>query len=252
MGTAWRVTLFYGRVGYQPKDSFPSTGSAGKQTLGRYFLHLEVFSRVVCHLVQIRIHCFGAGGKKPTSFNSGPGTFTLKFKRSDMKDRRPTPSEFSVSPDPTSIVWTASSPTIMVSRQYSQPPPKRQMNLDNPDVQTMLYGYMGYRQGRESLPSMAYFCCEVFFKRLGKGINHAGDKHKIRHKLINKVKNLASNKGGDQGRHSSAIDCPLTHVEIQLLEKVVEAMIIRGAMVAANPDQAIDFIDGGNILEMSP
>ena len=64
MGAAWCVTLFYGRVGYQPKDSFPSRGSAGKQTRGRYFLHPGIFSRVVCHIAQIRIHSIVESGKE--------------------------------------------------------------------------------------------------------------------------------------------------------------------------------------------
>ena len=36
----------------------------GNQTLCRYFFHLEVFSRVFCHLAQIQIHCFGTDGNK--------------------------------------------------------------------------------------------------------------------------------------------------------------------------------------------
>ena len=98
------------------------------------------------------------------SLKSGPGTFTFKFKRSEIIDRRPTTGVISVSPDPISFNFTVSRPTVTVSRQYPHPPSERRMNIDDPDVQTMLNRYMGYRQGRELLPSMAYFCCEVFTK----------------------------------------------------------------------------------------
>ena len=182
------------------------------------------------------------------SLKSGPGAFTLKFKRPEMIDRRPTPGVISISLDPISVDVTLSRPTVTVSRQYPQPPSERRMKIDNPDVQTMLNRYIGYRQGREPLPSMAYFCYEVFAKRLGKDAKHAAEKHKIAHKLIRRVSNLASNKGGDQARHQSAIEYPLTHLEVQFLETSVAAMIMRGAMVAADPNQPMDTIDGSNLL----
>ena len=106
------------------------------------------------------------------SLKSGPGTFALKFKRLEMIDRKPTPGVISVSASPISFSFAVSSPTVTVSRQYPQPPPARRMNIDNPDVQTMLHRYICYREGREFLPSMAYFCYEIFSKRFGKGAKH--------------------------------------------------------------------------------
>ena len=170
-----------------------------------------------------------------------------------MVDRRPTPGVLSVTLPPISFHFAISSPTVTVYRQYPQPPPERQMNIDNPDVQTMLHRYIGYRQGREPLPSMAYFCFEVFANRLGKNAKHAAERHKISHKLVKRVSNLASNKGGDQARHQSGICHPLVPREVQFLEKAVAVMIVRGAIVAADPNQSMETIDGGgNILEISP
>ena len=186
------------------------------------------------------------------SLKSGPGTFALKFKQAEMIDRKPTPGVISVSALPISVNVTISSPTVTVSRQYPQPPCERQMDIDNPDVQTMLHRYMGYRQGREYLPSMAYFCYEVFTKRFGKDTKHTAEKHGISHTLVKRVSNLASNKGGDQARHQSAICHPLTQPEVQFLEKAVATMIIRAAMVAADPNQPMDTIDSSNLLEISP
>ena len=186
------------------------------------------------------------------SLESGPGVFPLKFKQPEMIDRKSTPGAISVSPPPISFHFTISIPTVTVSRQYPQPPPERRMNIDNPDVQTMLHRYLGYRQGREGLPSMAYFCCDVFAKRLGKNVKHSAKKHKISHKLVKRVSSLASNKGGDQARHQSGICHPLTQPEVQFLEKAVAAMIVRAAIVAEDPDQPMDTIDGSNLLEISP
>ena len=186
------------------------------------------------------------------SLESGPGSFTLKFKRPEVIDRKPTPGVISVSALPISVNVTISSPTVTVSRQYPQPPSERRMNIDNPDVQTMLHRYIAYRQGREPLPSMAYFCYEVFAKRLGEDAKDSATKHKISHKLVKRVSNLASNKGGGQARHHSAICHPLTQPEVQFLEKAVVAMISRAAMVAADSNQPMDTIDGSNLLQISP
>ena len=186
------------------------------------------------------------------SLKSGPGTFALKFKQPENIDRQPTPGVISVSPPPISFHFTISSPTVTVSRQYPKPPPERQMNIDNPDVQTMLHRYLGYRQGHEPLSSMAYFCYEVFAKRLGKDSKDAAKNHKISHKLVKRVSNLASNKGGDQARHQSGICHPLTQPEVQFLQNAVTAMIVRAAIVAADPNQPMDTIDGSNLLDISP
>ena len=186
------------------------------------------------------------------SLTSGPDTFTLKFKGSEIIDRKPTPGVISVSADPVSFNFTTSIPTVTVGRDYPQPPRERRMDIDNPDVQTMLHRYMAYCQGREPLPSMAYFCYDVFACRLGKNAKHTAEKHKVSYKLVKKIRTLASIKGGDQGRHGSAIDHPLTELEVQFLRKAVTAMIIRAALVAADPNQPIDTIDSSNLLEVSP
>ena len=186
------------------------------------------------------------------SLESGPGTFTLKFNRPEIIDRKPTLGVISVSALPISFSFTTSSPTVTVSRQYPQPPPECKMYIENPDVQTMLHRYIGYRQGREPLPSMVYFCYDVFANRLGKNAKHAAEKHRISYKLVKKVRNLASNKGGDQARHQSGICRPLSQAEVHFLQKAVAAMIVRAAIVAADPNQPMDIIDGNNLLDILP
>ena len=176
--TTFRLKLEDSEARFEPKEHYP-TWQQAQQAIQPFIQQWELRA----------------------SLESGPGTFTLKFKRPEMIDRKPTPGVVSLSALPISSNFAISSPTVTVSRQYPQPPPDRRMNIDDPDVQTMLHRYVGYRQGREYLPSMAYFCCEVFAKRLGKDAKHAAKKHKISHKLVKRVSNLASNKGGDcQGR----------------------------------------------------
>ena len=226
--TAFRLKLEDGEARFELKEHYP-TWQQAQQAIQPFIQQWE-----------LRV-----------SLESGPGTFTLKFKQPEMIECQPTPGVILLSPLPVSLAVTIGMPIVTVSRQYPQPPYERRMNMDNPDVQSMLHRYMGYRQQREYLPSMSYFCYEVFTK-LGNDPNHAAQKHNLSHNLVKLVSNLASNKGGDQARHQSAICHPLTQPEVQFLEKAVAAMIIRAAMVAADPNQPMDTIDCSNLLEISP
>ena len=183
---------------------------------------------------------------------TGPGQFALRFYHSEIEDRHPTLGVIALSAQPVRVNVTVSMPTVTVSRQYPQPPSEAAMDIHDSDVATMLYRYLLYREGGDRLASMAYFCCEVFTKRLSNGPKDAAEKHKISHSLIKKVKNLASTKGGAQGRHASAIDCPLTQCEERLLEKAVVSMIVRAAKAAADRNQPMEFIDLSNLPDVSP
>ncbi|MCY4579482.1 MAG: hypothetical protein OXD31_10605 [Chloroflexi bacterium] len=186
------------------------------------------------------------------SLELGPNTFALRFMRPVIVDRRPEQGVITASASPIRLNIALSSPSVTVFRQYPNPPPERLMQLDNPDVQSMLNRFIGYRQGREPLPSMAYFCFEVFTRRLATNAKHAADKHRMSHKLVKRVSNLASNKGGDLARHHSGICQPLTQQETRFIEKAVVTMIVRAAIVAAEPDQPLEIIHGNNLLETSP
>ncbi len=184
------------------------------------------------------------------TLKSGPGTFSLWFDHPKMIDRDPTPGIISIS-----FHVSSGSPEVRMSvtvcKPYPQPPSDVPMDIRDPDVQTIFNRFQGYRQGHEPLPSMAYFCCEVFTKRLSNGIKDAADRHKISRNLIDKVNNLSANKGGDQARHASAIADLLTPCETQFLEKAVVAIVIRAAKVAADPNQPMEKITVGNLRTVS-
>ena len=187
-----------------------------------------------------------------TSLAYGPGNFALRFKRPEMIDRDPEPGVISVSADAVHFNVAISTARVTVSRQYPQPPVERRMKMDCPEVQTMLNRYMGYRQGREPLASMAYFCCDVFTKRLGDEPKDSAKKHNISQNLVDRVRTLASRKGGDQARKQDGVSDPLTQNDVKFLENAVTAMILRAAIVAADPDQSMEKIGCGNLLEISP
>ena len=187
-----------------------------------------------------------------TSLAYGPGNFALRFKRPEMIDRDPEPGVISVSADAAHFNVAISTPSVTVSRQYPRPPVERRMKMDCPEVQIMRNRYMDYRQGREPLASTAYFCFDVFTKLLGGDLKDSAEKHKISRNLVERVRTLASRKGGDQARKGDGIGDPLTQKEAQFLERAVAAMILRAAIVAADPDQSMELIDSGNLLEISP
>ena len=187
-----------------------------------------------------------------TSLAYGLGKFALRFKRPEMIDRDPEPGVISVSADAVHFNVAVSTARVTVSRQYPRPPVERRMNLNCPEVQTMLNRYIGYRQGREKLLSMAYFCSDMFVYRLGDGLKDSAKKHQISRNLVERVRTLASEKGGDQARKQDGINDPLIQEEVQFLEKAVTAMILRAAIVAADPDQPMELIHSGNLLEISP
>ena len=169
-----------------------------------------------------------------------------------MIDRDPEPGSISLVADGLHFNFAISTARVTVSRQYPRPPVERCMKMDCPEVQTMLNRYIGYRQGREKLLSMAYFCSDMFVYRLGDGLKDSAKKHKISRNLVERVRTLASKKGGDQARKQDGINDPLIQEEAQFLEKAVTAMILRAAVVAADPDQSTELIHSGNLLEISP
>lgn len=182
----------------------------------------------------------------------GPGQFALRFEKPEVIDRRPDPGAVTASPNPVNLSFTLSKPTVTVTRPYPQPPSEGRINLYDPDVKVMHFRYLLYRQGGDLLASTAYFCCDVFTKRLSRDFTDAASKHKISHNLIKKVHSLSSNKGGNQGRHAHGVDHPLTRDEEIFLENSVVAMIIRAAKVAADPNQHMDEINVGNLRHISP
>ena len=182
----------------------------------------------------------------------GPGQFALRLEKPEITDRQPTQGVFVGIPSPIRFNFRVSKAAGIVSRPYPQPPSEAPMDVRDPDVDVMRYRYLLYRQERDLLASMAYFCLDVFTKRLSHDFADAANKHKISHNLIIKVHDLSSNKGGAQGRHAHGIVQTLTSDERRILDKAVVAMIIRAAKVAADPNQHMLEINLGNLLEISP
>ena len=183
------------------------------------------------------------------SLASRQGAFTLRFVRPVIIDRNPTPGAVAISAHASSGVPVIRA-TVRMSKQYPLPPSEAKMDIHNVYVQRMLARYNDYRDGQR-LTVVAQICCEEF-EKLRHELKGDADRLQISNNVLNKVRNLANNKGGQQGRHASALKHPLTQHESRFLEKAVIAMIIRAAKVTADSNQPMDRINVGNLLEISP
>ena len=131
----------------------------------------------------------------------GPNYFKLKFDHAQVEDQNPTPGVVELRGQPLRIGVRLSKPTLKVSPPCYPPPPSG-LKL-TPDVQTMYDRYMGYRQGREPLPGMAFFCWTVLQFSAGRrkgGSKEVGEKYRIDREVLNKIARLSSERGGQQAR----------------------------------------------------
>ena len=94
----------------------------------------------------------------------GPNAFKLCFARSDIEDRNPTPGIRDVRLRGS---VRAGRPRVRihatVSPQTYPKPPSTGLKR-SPDVDSMYDRYTGYRENREPLTSMAYFCLTVLLE----------------------------------------------------------------------------------------
>ena len=209
----FRVTITHKEVRFELKDHHATEESA-RRVVDQY----------------IRLWEFSAG------IANGPGTFTLKFKKAEIVDRKPTPGVI----EPTAVGWhfTAGSCVITISRP-DYPPTPSGIEL-SPNVQTMYDRLMNYRAEKEPLPSVANFCLTV----LEHEASHLGQREKesrrqaaariysIDFAVLDKIGNLTANKGGPTAaRKADGVHHNLTDREIRFLEKAVQKIILRAAQI---------------------
>ena len=174
----------------------------------------------------------------------GPNCFKLKFDRAEIMDRKPTPTPGVVNISGTirSGVPTLSARATIMLRSY--PPPPSGITI-TPDVQTMWDRYMSYRQDREPLPSMAYFCLDTL-----KGPEEeraAAHKYQISSNVLKEIRRLSSTRGGQQARKEIGRHQDLTDQERYFLEEATKAMIYRAAEKAHSPDSDLPKITLSNL-----
>ena len=181
----------------------------------------------------------------------GPNAFTLRFDRPEIVDRNPTTGVVRVSANPVRFNVALSQPEVTVSLGSYPSPPSPGL-ARNPDVESMFIRYMGYRDGKEPLTSMAYFCLTVLessaVKKKGETARKAAARqYCIANGVMNNVGTLCDKKGGRGARKAKGVHLELTQGEKRFLEDAVKAMIRRAAEVEHDPHASHNLIGLGDL-----
>ncbi|MCY4243099.1 MAG: hypothetical protein OXD36_15325 [Rhodobacter sp.] len=168
------------------------------------------------------------------ALQNGPNEFTLVFAGAEIKDREPTPGiKYG------SARFVSGTPSFNIAGRvlkaaYPQPPSRR---LEfSPDIDSMHHRYLGYRAGREPLPSMAYFCLTMLQYMAGGNLSAAAKEFGISHNALTKANKLSGGAGGGAARKADGIHRPYGPDDKRFLDAAIRSMIIRAAEVAHSPD----------------
>ena len=207
----FRVRIEEGHARFMMKDDHPTVDSALK-VVNSYISNWEL----------------------DASLTSKPNDFKLKFAWPEIVDRNPTPGEHRVSAGPAFWKFTTSVATVTVGRPYPKPPVGVSLKR-NDDVLVMLGRYEDLCNGRDKLPSVAQFCLTMLEKLAGSRPK-AAKKFAIGEKVLNKVGELADEKGGPaMARKAKGLDEEFTPGETRFLECAVKVFIRRVAEEAQTP-----------------
>ena len=131
-----------------------------------------------------------------------------------------------------------------VLAEYPALPSGPAIEPDDPDASFMLSRLDLYRQRREPLADVAYLCLTVLEDAAPKIAGGKGGKQKlaanyyqIQRKVLKRVGELSSTKGGSVARKAEGRSDPFTKEETHFLEAAVTAFIRRAAEKAADPSR---------------
>ena len=181
---------------------------------------------------------FIRGWELDAALARGPGVFKLRFDKSDIVDRNPTPGVIRVRVNPIGVAVSLSQPHATVSPRDFPKPPSTGLT-PSPDVESMFFRYAGYREGREPLATMAYFCLDVLLATTGKRkgrLKAAAKRYRVSQRVLNRLSDLTSKKGGAGSRKAEGVYRDFTPEERQFVEAAVTTIIRRAAEVAHDPD----------------
>ena len=168
-----------------------------------------------------------------TSLTYGPEYIHFEFDRSDIIDRNPpAPGEDQIiqvtAVESIGFVGTVA---VQVTRSDYPPPPKA--FKASSDVDTMWSRYQSYKQGREPLLSMAYFCLTVLEGSTGLTNGARGEaarRYNIDRPILDQLGELTSTRGGEGDArkfNAAATRTPLNPKETNWIEEALKLLIRR-------------------------
>ena len=181
-----------------------------------------------------------------TELEMGRGEMRFKFEDSQVIDRDPPP------PGSPKIVRVSGTVNITSNvsgilhikrRKYPDPPT---VFTVTPDVETLWQRYNNFLDGKEPLPSMAYFCLTVVQNKAG-GRKPAAKLFLIQETILSKLGDLTSNKGDAETARKAPKEGSipaLSEKEKKWIEAVVKILIRRtGELVNIQSSQLITMTD---------
>jgi hypothetical protein len=167
-----------------------------------------------------------------TALDRGPAEFELAFLDAVVEDRKPTPGVVTL--EAGFNVLTGGSISTVVGRAYPQPPTNVKMNAD---VEAMALRYSRYREGKDTLAGMAYFCLTVLEEAAGNR-SAISSKFGIASSVVTRLGQLTGEKGGAEARKGRGRSREFTAGERSWIEQTTNRLIRRAAEVAYDPTAA--------------
>lgn len=129
---------------------------------------------------------------------------------------------------------------VVITRRNYPPPPKAFGVC--PDVETLWGRYEGYLDGKEPLPSMAYFCLTMIEENHGHGKRGAAARSiNVDSEVLNTLGRLTSTKGDDTAARKApkrGKSQPLSGTERTWIEAVAKTLICRVGECAGCDDSS--------------
>lgn len=180
-----------------------------------------------------------------TDLEQGPGEFELVFLDAVVEDRKPTPGVVHLKG--MAIACAIGSVSAMVGRgAYPQPPTDVAMNAD---VESMARRYSLYREGKNTLADMAYFCLTIVDSAAGNR-PAVPSKFGIASFVMSKLAHLTGEGGGADARKGKGRSHEFTADERNWIDQATKRLIRRVAEVAHDPAAAASQITLGDLPKL--
>jgi len=168
-----------------------------------------------------------------TGLQQNPGDLRFIYASADIIDLEP--DEFdgvtsNLNVTLSDVVLVSEAVTIQIGRgEYPSLPPDFAIS---PDLEVLYQRYKAFRENRESLTSMAYFCLTVLEHRFTRGRKRkeAANLYKIEDKILDMIGQLSSRKGAvsDARKYpESGSFSPMSSQERTWLDAAIKRLILR-------------------------
>ena len=165
--------------------------------------------------------------------SKGPGCFRFESDGADIIDRRPSPGVVR-GRGTRGRVTLSGLPGKGKSYANAFPPPPSGINSADREVVVLFDRYERYKAGKEYLPNFANYCYTEIVES-GGGRAGAAKRYRVSTKLLKRISELSSIKGGTEARKAQGAGSPLTEDERGFLERAVVRLIRRVAEYHASP-----------------